>query len=75
MFSKFPKQKTSTRHTVKYNTLHIYWTKEDEDNANVEEIEQHFDSNDYSFKYPELTEVELAKDHNIESSDEEDDDE
>ena len=74
---KVPKGKDINKahsYWVKYNTLYIYWTKEDEDNDNVEQIEPHFDARDNcSFKYPQSTEVELAEDHNVESSDEEDD--
>ena len=29
---------------VESNTLHIYWTKKDEDNKNVEEIDSYYDN-------------------------------
>ena len=58
MFSqvpKAPKEETSTTHKywVRYNTLYIYWTKEDEDNENVEEVEPTLDATQASdYKYP-----------------------
>ena len=74
---KVPKGKDINKahiYCVKYNILYIYWTKEDEDNKIVEEIEAHFDIEDtMCYKYPQSTRCELAEDHNIESSDEEDD--
>ena len=70
---KVPKGKDINKahsYWVKYNTLYIYWTKEDEDNNDVEMIEPHFDANEMvDCKWPEDTEVELAEDHNIDSSD------
>ena len=55
---------------VKWNTLYIYWTKEDEDNENVEEIEPHWDASErIDYKWPQETEVELAEDCGIELSD------
>jgi len=55
---------------IKYDTLYIYWTKEDEDNKNVEEIEPTLKACEASdYKYPQETEVELAEDNNISSSD------
>ena len=57
---------------VKWNTLYIYWTKEDDDNDNVEEIEPHLDASEsIDYKWPQEEEVELAEDHDIESSDDE----
>ena len=73
---KVPKGKDINKahsYWVKYNTLHIFWTKEDEDNDNLEEIEPYWDVQEIDCKYPQDTEVELAEDHNIESS--EDDEE
>ena len=72
---KVPKGKDINKahsYWVKYNTLHIYWTKEDEDNENVEEIRPTLNATEASnYYYPQETEVELAEDYNIESSDDE----
>ena len=55
---------------VKWNSLYIYWTKEDEDNENIEQIRPHWNAEeDLDCKWPQETEAELAGDHNIESSD------
>ena len=69
---KVPKGKDINKahsYWVKYNTLYIYWTKEDEDNDDVETIESYFDVNEMDCKWPQETEVELAEDHNVYSSD------
>ena len=69
---KVPKGKDINKahsYWVRYNTLYIYWTKEDEDNDNVEEIEPHWNAREGDYKRPQETEVELAEDHGIESSD------
>ena len=58
---------------VKYNTLYIYWTKRDEENNNIEIFEPHWNARDeMDCKHPQETEVELAEDHAIELSDDDD---
>ena len=67
---KVPKERDINKahsYGVKHNTLYIYWTKRDEENDNFEEIRPHW--NGYSCKYPQEVVVELAEDHAIESSD------
>ena len=70
---KVPKGKDINKayfYWVRYDTLYIYWTKEDEDNENVEEIEPHWDASErIDYKWPQETEVELAEDCGIELSD------
>ena len=72
---KVPKGKDINKahsYGVKHNTLYIYWTKEDEDNDNFQEIEPHFNATEENdFKYPQETEVELAEDHAIDDDDDE----
>ena len=67
---KVPKEKDINKahsYWVKHNTLYIYWTKRDEENDKFEEIGPHWDG--CSCKYPQEVVVELAEDHAIESSD------